>query len=79
MDPIAAAQPGNEPTQEKNINNVDIDDEEDAIRKIEEANMPSHSAQEGVREVEAVTLSWTKTSLACAFLWYFRTLPHIRI
>jgi hypothetical protein len=69
MDFIATAQPGTEPTRQKSINVVDID-EEDAIRKVEEANMPSVSAQEGVREVEAVTLAWTKTSLACAFLWY---------
>jgi hypothetical protein len=69
MDPIAAVQLGTEPTRQKSIENVDID-EEDAIRKVEEANMPSPSAQEGVREVEAVTLAWTKTSLACAFLWY---------
>jgi hypothetical protein len=69
MDPIDAVQPGNETTKEKTMHNVDID-EEDAIRKVEEANMPSQSAQEGVREVEAVTLSWTKTSLACAFIWY---------
>ncbi|KAI4675367.1 uncharacterized protein J4E84_010109 [Alternaria hordeiaustralica] len=67
MDSIAAVQPGTEPTRQKNIDVVDID-EEDAIRKVEEANMPSVSAQEGVREVEAVTLAWTKTSLACAFL-----------
>jgi hypothetical protein len=69
MDPIAAVQPGIEPTNEKNMDTVDID-EEDAIRKVEEANIPSQSAQEGVREVEAVTLSWTKSSLACAFIWY---------
>jgi hypothetical protein len=74
MDPIAAVQPSNEPTKEKTINNVDVD-EEDAIRKVEEANMPSQSAQEGVREVEAVTLSWTKTSLACAFIWYVQHPP----
>jgi hypothetical protein len=74
MDSIAATQPGHEPTQDKNIHNVDFD-EEDAIRKVEEVHMPSQSAQEGVREVQAVTLSWTKTSLACAFLWYSSTPP----
>lgn len=26
-------------------------------------------AQEGVREVEAITLSWTKASLTVAFIW----------
>ena len=77
MDSIAAVQPGTEPTRQKSIDVVDVD-EEDAIRKVEEANMPSVSAQEGVREVEAVTLAWTKTSLACAFLWYVaRTSNHI--
>ncbi|KAH8641492.1 Siderophore iron transporter [Alternaria alternata] len=69
MDSIATVQSGTEPTREKSIGNMSVD-EEDAIRKVEEANMPSHSAQEGVREVEAVTLAWTKTSLACAFIWY---------
>lgn len=74
MDSIAAVQPGTEPTRQKSIDNIDVD-EEDAIRKVEEANMPSVSAQEGVREVEAVTLAWTKTSLACAFLWYVAQNP----
>jgi hypothetical protein len=69
MDSIATVQPGTEPTRDKNIHEIDVD-EEDAIRKVEEANMPSQSAQEGVREVEAVTLAWTRTSLACAFVWY---------
>ena len=33
--------------------------------------MPSSAdeAQEGVREVEAVTLTWTKASLVTAFIW----------
>jgi hypothetical protein len=75
MDSIAAVQPGTEPTGEMKVNHVDVD-EEDVIRKVEEANMPSQSAQEGVREVEAVTLSWTKTSLACAFIWFVSTLLH---
>ncbi|CAO2652177.1 Nn.00g004600.m01.CDS01 [Neocucurbitaria sp. VM-36] len=73
MDSIAAIQPGSQPTQEpeKKSNHVDID-EEDAVRKVEEATTPSQSAQKGVRNVEAVTLSWTKTSLACAFacMWF---------
>jgi hypothetical protein len=58
---------GQEPRRE--MTNVDIDEEE-AVRKVEAANMPDHSAQSGVRNVEAVTLTWTKTSLACAFVWY---------
>ena len=74
MDSIAAVQPGTEPAREKSIGNVSLD-EEDAIRKVDEANMSSRSAQEGVREVEAVTLAWTKTSLACAFLWYVARSP----
>lgn len=70
MDSIAATQSGTQAAQEpeKKFANVDID-EEDAVRKVEEATTPSHSAQKGVRNVEAVTLSWTKTSLACAFVW----------
>ena len=36
-------------------------------------------AQEGVREVEAVTLSWTKTSLITAFIWYVVYSPPQRL
>ena len=45
-------------------------DEDDAVRKVEAATTPDSSAQKGVRNVEAVTLSWNKTSLALAFIWY---------
>lgn len=31
---------------------------------------PADEAQQGVRSVEAVTLTWTKKSLALAFLWF---------
>lgn len=48
---------------------VDISEEE-AIRKVEIATTPDNNAQSGVKEVEAVTLAWTKTSLTCAFVWY---------
>jgi hypothetical protein len=49
----------------------DIDiGEDEAIRKVEGANRPDLNAQSGVQKVEAVTLAWTKTSLACAFVWY---------
>lgn len=44
-------------------------DDEDAVRKVEEATTPSKDAQQGVRSVEAVTLTWTKTSLVLAFIW----------
>lgn len=69
MDAIHAQQNdsiGQEPKRE--MSNVDVDEEE-AIRKVEAANTPDQSAQSGVRNVEAVTLTWTKTSLACAFVW----------
>ncbi|KAF1840249.1 MFS general substrate transporter [Cucurbitaria berberidis CBS 394.84] len=73
MDSIAAAQPGTQPTHnsEKKLHDVDIEGA-DAVRKVEESMMPDHSAQKGIRNVEAVTLSWTKTSLACAFvcMWF---------
>jgi hypothetical protein len=52
----------------REISDVDVGEEE-AIRKVEAANTPDHAAQSGVRNVEAVTLTWTKTSLACAFVW----------
>lgn len=49
---------------------VEVDVEDDAVRKVEEATTPSKDAQQGVQNVEAVTLTWTKTSLALAFAWY---------
>lgn len=69
MDSISAQQSdaiGQEPKRE--MSSVDVDEEE-AIRKVEAANTPDQAAQSGVRNVEAVTLTWTKTSLACAFVW----------
>ena len=53
----------------REMSNMDVGEEE-AIRKVEAANTPDLNAQSGVRKVEAVTLAWTKTSLACAFVWY---------
>lgn len=44
-------------------------DEDEAIRKVEAATTVDPNAQQGVKNVEAVTLTWTKTSLACAFAW----------
>ncbi|KAH3951185.1 hypothetical protein HBI56_088750 [Parastagonospora nodorum] len=60
---------GEEP--KRDMSAVDIDEEE-AIRKVEAANTPDLGAQSGVRNVEAVTLTWTKKSLACAFvcMWF---------
>lgn len=69
MDAISAQQNdaiGQEPKREMSA--VDVDEEE-AIRKVEAANTPDQAAQSGVRNVEAVTLTWSKTSLACAFVW----------
>lgn len=60
------AEVGHEPKRE--MSTMDVD-EEAAIRKVEAANTPDLNAQSGVRKVEAVTLAWTKTSLACAFVW----------
>jgi hypothetical protein len=59
----------------REMSNMDMGEEE-AIRKVEAANTPDQAAQSGVRDVEAVTLTWTKTSLACAFVWYV-TLPYL--
>jgi len=50
------------------MSKIDLEEDE-AIRKVEAANTPNMNAQSGVKEVEAVTLAWTKTSLACAFVW----------
>jgi hypothetical protein len=61
---------GNEINSQPKTERNDFDiDEDEAIRKVDEANMPSADAQQGIKHVEAVTLTWTKTSLACAFAW----------
>jgi hypothetical protein len=70
MDTISTARPGTQAAldPEKTVNTFNVD-EEDAVRKVEEATTPSTTAQKGIRNVEAVTLTWTKTSLTCAFIW----------
>lgn len=70
MDPINTVQGtteiGHEPKREMSTFDVD---EEEAIRKVDAATTVDPNAQQGVKNVEAVTLTWTKTSLACAFAW----------
>lgn len=80
MESINAIQPGAQPAREpeKEFDNVNME-EDDAVRKVEEATTPDHSAQKGVRNVEAVTLTWTKTSLACAFVWYVQLTSSLHI
>jgi hypothetical protein len=56
-------------TDKRPASDFEMDDGDDAVRKVEEANTPSKQAQQGVQKVEAVTLTWTKTSLALAFIW----------
>jgi hypothetical protein len=53
----------------RDMSTMDVGEEE-AIRKVEAATTPNLDAQSGVRNVEAVTLTWTKTSLVCAFAWF---------
>jgi hypothetical protein len=52
----------------RDMSTFDVD-EDDAIRKVEAATTVDPNAQQGIQNVEAVTLTWTKTSLACAFAW----------
>jgi hypothetical protein len=56
----------------REMSNMDMGEDE-AINKVEAATSPDQNAQNGVRNVEAVTLTWTKKSLASAFVWY---VPH---
>jgi hypothetical protein len=75
MDSINNVQPDGAPEQDTKRVMSDMDvGEEDAIRKVEAANTPDQTAQNGVKNVEAVTLTWKKKSLACAFVWYVRSL-----
>ena len=70
--PITPASDNNAQQSEKQLpatsNVTDEDEGAEAIRKVEEATTPSKDAQQGVRSVEAVTLTWTKTSLVIAFI-----------
>lgn len=70
MDPISTAQGATEISHEpkREMSTFDVD-EDDAIRKVEAATTVDLNAQQGIKNVEAVTLTWTKTSLACAFAW----------
>ena len=61
-----AAEINHEP--KRGMSTIDVD-EEDAIRKVEAATTVDPNAQQGVKNAEAITLTWTKTSLACAFAW----------
>ena len=61
-----AAEISHEPKRE--MSTIDVDDDE-AIRKVEAATTVDPNAQQGVKNIEAITLTWTKTSLACAFAW----------
>jgi hypothetical protein len=61
-----AAEISHEP--KRGMSPIDIDDDE-AIQKVEAATTVDPNAQQGVKNVEAITLTWTKTSLACAFAW----------
>lgn len=62
----AAAEISHEP--KRSLTTFDVDEDE-AIRKVNEATTPSKDVQQGIRNVEAVTLAWTRTSLICAFAW----------
>ena len=52
----------------RGMSTIDVD-EDDAIRKVEAATTVDPNAQQGVKNAEAITLTWTTTSLACAFAW----------
>lgn len=69
-DPIEASQYNTDISHEpkREMSTFDVDEDE-AIRKVEAATTVDPSAQQGIKNVEAVTLTWTKTSLACAFAW----------
>jgi hypothetical protein len=73
MDKISPAQQTNAAIPSPNDTKpetMDMADTEslNAVRKVEEATSPSKDAQHGVQNVEAVTLSWSKTSLKLAFV-----------
>lgn len=67
IDQIATTDAFSKIQPQTNSTAVSIDDPE----CFPEKKLPAgqDEAQEGVREVEAVTLSWTKQSLVTAFVW----------
>ena len=70
MDPVEPVSYNTEISHEpkREMSTFDVDEDE-AIRKVEAATTVDPNAQQGIKNVEAVTLTWTKTSLACAFAW----------
>jgi hypothetical protein len=53
----------------RDMGEIDMGNDE-TINKLEAATSPDQNAQNGVRNVEAITLAWTKKSLTSAFIWY---------
>jgi len=58
---------------EKQINAVDMDSNREKHMHVADGNVdaerPSEDAQNGVKKVEAVTLTWTKKELYFAYFW----------
>lgn len=65
-DEIATAEADAQAPHNTKSATISIDDPEQFPEKLPAGQ---DEAQEGVRQVEAVTLSWTKQSLITAFVW----------
>lgn len=66
-----------DPTNEKNAMSGSLDKASDS--DAQENEKPSEDAQNGVKKIEAVTLAWSKKSLAGVLVLYVLALPQLAI
>lgn len=66
-----------DPTNEKNATSGSLEKASDSEAQDDEK--PSEDAQNGVKKIEAVTLAWSKKSLAGVLVLYVLALPQLAI
>lgn len=64
-----------DPADEKNVAFGSTEKASDS--EAQEDEKPSEDAQNGVRKIEAVTLAWSKKSLAGVLILYVLSLPYV--
>jgi hypothetical protein len=64
-----------DPTNEKNVTSGSLEKVSDS--EAQEDEKPSEDAQNGVKKIEAVTLAWSKKSLAGVLILYVLVLPRL--
>lgn len=66
-----------DPTNEKTTTSGSLEKVSDS--EAQEDEKPSEDAQNGVRKIEAVTLAWSKKSLAGVLILYVLALPQLAL